>query len=383
MTWTRTSIASFRGVQFFVESADRGGGRRLVTHEFPRRDDPFLEDMGRKARTFPVEGYVVGEDYQVSRDALIAALEEDGPGELVHPHYGTIRVACADFRVRESVDEGGMARFGIDFTEAKAAPRGPSAAPDLAARVKASAAAARKKVGEAFLKTYKPTSLVDSAAGMLRAATLKINNVRSAISRTVQEVATMKRRVDEAIASAEALARTPANLLGQLEGMIGGLRGAEALAAYAFQTGLRPPATTASRRAERANFDALQAVIQRLAVIRAAEESPAGPYDSHDEALAVREAIAARLDEQLELADPETFTALQQLRADLVRAVPAPADSLPHLVAHVPPRTVPSLVLAHRLYGDVALEGDIVARNRLPHPGFIPGGHALEVRTRG
>jgi prophage DNA circulation protein len=40
-------------------------------------------------------------------------------------------------------------------------------------------------------------------------------------------------------------------------------------------------------------------------------------------------------------------------------------------------------VLAHRLYGDLAAETDLVARNRIPNPAFVPGGHPLEVLSRG
>jgi len=54
--------ARFRDVPFFVDVAEREGGRRTVPHVFPLRDKPFIEDMGRALRMFPVEGYVVGDD---------------------------------------------------------------------------------------------------------------------------------------------------------------------------------------------------------------------------------------------------------------------------------------------------------------------------------
>jgi len=39
----------------------------------------------------------------------------------------------------------------------------------------------------------------------------------------------------------------------------------------------------------------------------------------------------------------------------------------------------PTLVLAHRLYRDAGRDADIVARNRIVHPGFVPSGMVLEV----
>jgi prophage DNA circulation protein len=44
--------ASFRGVIFHVETGGKSSGRRTVTHEYPKRDDPYAEDMGRVARHF-------------------------------------------------------------------------------------------------------------------------------------------------------------------------------------------------------------------------------------------------------------------------------------------------------------------------------------------
>ena len=42
-----------------------------------------------------------------------------------------------------------------------------------------------------------------------------------------------------------------------------------------------------------------------------------------------------------------------------------------------------ALVIAQRLYGDPARmeerAAEIVARNKVPHPGFVPGGAALQV----
>lgn len=385
MSWRERTKgpASFRGVPFFVDTSERSGGRRTVTHEYPLRDEPFVEDMGRRARAFPVEGYVVGESYLAQRDALIAALEEAGPGELVHPYHGTRRVACNDFTIRESTAEGGMARFRIDFVETLSRPASPVAVVDPASAVRESAALVRRASGAEFLREYRPGTLLDSAHTMLRTATLRINNVISTAHLASREAALLQRRVDELLGAAVGLVRTPGNLLAQIQALFGLLSGGVALAAYTFDTGPRPPETTASRRQERRNHVALQAVIQRLALARAAETAPDVSYDSHDAAVAAREAIAELLDEQLDRAGEETYPALQQLGADLARALPSEDARLPRLLRHVPPQTVPSLVLAHRLYGDVSLEGDLLRRNRILHPGFVRGGDPLEVRARG
>jgi prophage DNA circulation protein len=72
MTWrTRMQPASFRGAGFLVEGHDGEVGRRLAVHEYPERDLPYAEDLGRKARVFKITGLVIGPDYMAQRDALL------------------------------------------------------------------------------------------------------------------------------------------------------------------------------------------------------------------------------------------------------------------------------------------------------------------------
>ena len=61
----------------------------------------------------------------------------------------------------------------------------------------------------------------------------------------------------------------------------------------------------------------------------------------------------------------------------------ARGGTLARLQTHVPAVTMPALVIAQRLYGDPARmearAAEIAARNKVPHPGFVPGGAALQV----
>src|SRR6185437_9361631 len=111
---------SFRGVAFLIDTGvSTQIGRRGQLHEYPLRDLPWAEDLGRRARRFAVNCLVIGSDYMTARDQLIAALEARGPGTLVHPYYGTMRVSVVDaVEVREDTKDGGVARFRIPFAEA-------------------------------------------------------------------------------------------------------------------------------------------------------------------------------------------------------------------------------------------------------------------------
>ena len=71
------------------------------------------------------------------------------------------------------------------------------------------------------------------------------------------------------------------------------------------------------------------------------------------------------------------------LRRAVTADLTARGGTLARLQTHVPAVTMPALVIAQRLYGDPARmearAAEIVARNKVPHPGFVPGGAALQV----
>lgn len=108
---------SFRGVAFHVERADTQGGRRWLVHEYPRRDRPYTEDMGRRAKEWRLTFFVAGDDYDRERDALIEALEAPGPATLVHPYLGSFSAVANDVRWSESTRDGGVCNFQVTFVE--------------------------------------------------------------------------------------------------------------------------------------------------------------------------------------------------------------------------------------------------------------------------
>lgn len=118
--------ASFRRVIFHVEGGGRASGRRVVPHEYPKRNDPYTEDMGRHARRFQISGYLVYRpsnplyEYTSQRQLLYEALEEDDAGTLVHPVLapGGMLVMCERYNMIESRERGGFTQFEMQFVEA-------------------------------------------------------------------------------------------------------------------------------------------------------------------------------------------------------------------------------------------------------------------------
>jgi len=120
--------ASFRGAFFHVESMSRTNGRRIVEHEFPKKELPYAEDMGRRAKSFSVRAYCItyptnlasplyNVDYRVARDFLIQALEAIGPATLQLPTLPPENVVVMQYRLAEEERFGGYCVFDIEFYE--------------------------------------------------------------------------------------------------------------------------------------------------------------------------------------------------------------------------------------------------------------------------
>lgn len=118
--------ASFRGVPFAVYGGEGLFGRRVALHEYPGRDKPYIEDMGRSTRRIRLSGFLVsnslvygGGDAKTQRDALVDAVERPGPGVLVHPTLGELIVNVPDggLRVIERWDMGRYFELSFIFIE--------------------------------------------------------------------------------------------------------------------------------------------------------------------------------------------------------------------------------------------------------------------------
>jgi prophage DNA circulation protein len=381
MTWRDTmGPASFRGVQFYVDTSELSGGRRGVTHEYPFRDRPFREDLGQAARTFGVEGYILGENYFAQRDALVSAFQELGPGELVHPYHGTRTVSVASFKVREQRQDGGICFVSVEFIETPAEPAQPTATPDTGGKLAVAVSNTRAAVSAEFLAAYAPGTRTESLEAMPGRVADAVSGALAAVQLEAQEGAALRSHLNALSTDAAALVETGAGILGALVDLFGALFARSVvLAAYSAGPGVRPPGTTANRVVEGDNFDALRRVTQRLAVVRAAELALTEPYESYESAVATRDELLDLLDEQAETAEDTCYPALMDLRVALVDAVPGAESDLPRLVTYTPARTIPSLVLSWELYRNVTGEADVLARNRVKHPAFLLGGVPLEV----
>jgi prophage DNA circulation protein len=116
--------ASFRGAVFHVETSGRSSGRRVVLHQYPKRDDPYAEDMGREAVRWTFNGYLIHGDHGMGNNLLAniaelqMALEASEAGMLIHPMIGAMLVMCEKYSYSDSRSKGGYVEFDMQFVEA-------------------------------------------------------------------------------------------------------------------------------------------------------------------------------------------------------------------------------------------------------------------------
>jgi prophage DNA circulation protein len=116
--------ASWRGVPFQVNGDDAEFGRHVVMHEYPQRNKPYAEDLGRKFRKFKLDAWVCadrtnGFNPWPERDALIEAIEAGDVGTLVHPFWGSLQGHIVSVAVKQtSTTNGGYVNFQMEFFEA-------------------------------------------------------------------------------------------------------------------------------------------------------------------------------------------------------------------------------------------------------------------------
>ena len=119
MAWNLTlQDASFRGVTFDVQSVEDRGERALCVHEYPYRSGAEVEDLGRKPRVIPVTAIFWGVAYESRIKALVAAFEEAGPGELIHPVFGSLTVAVRRWQISHSAERHDYATVTFEAVEA-------------------------------------------------------------------------------------------------------------------------------------------------------------------------------------------------------------------------------------------------------------------------
>ncbi|WP_019333425.1 DNA circularization protein, partial [Pseudomonas syringae] len=171
-TWRDSLLpASFRGVGFFIEKAVVPVGRKGQLHEYPQRDEPYFESLGKQAQVHTLTAFIVGRDCFEQRDNLLQALEKDGAGELVHPWLGRMQVQVGQCSVTHTLTEGGMVRLDLVFY-----PANPLKFPVSTLNTRRQLLGASESLLDSALRRYR------SVMAVVDAVRINVQALRSALS---------------------------------------------------------------------------------------------------------------------------------------------------------------------------------------------------------
>lgn len=410
--------ASFRGVSFQVEGSTVPVGQKVQLHEYPKRDEAYAEQMGKRARVHKLTAFVIGADCFEQRDKLLKALETEGEGTLVHPQLGQLSVIAGECEMTHDRREGGMVRFELTFFPGQA-----QSNPTARANTAQQAAKASLGYWDSALSRYQGAmAKVDAARINAIGLQNKLTGVFGVITRQFSPLLGAYSSVGSL---AQGLTNAPGGISSLFSSYFADLglsasrggssvsRSSTSAEAASFSTYSQSVASV-SRQAEDASAidtltpsngagtsaaaQALANLVQDAVLVQAtatAAEIPVAtpPLDAPSTASVDQQAIdpVSRPDvpvanEVIELrdsldevfwtaalkADPDHYLALNAARQQVVRHLTQVAASGQRLVDVTPPETTPALVLAYRRFGDATREGEIVQRNKIRHPGFVP-----------
>jgi len=393
--------ASFRGVPFYVEPESGGApiavGRRKMVHEYPQRDKPYVEDLGRATRELRITGFVIGLDYIQQASNLIAALEEEGEGTLVHPWLGSMEVSVKDLAQVLYSAKLGKATIDFSFIEAGEL-EFPDAEDSTPAQSRIAADGINAAVGAQFGSNF---NIVGFPNFVSLGATAQLGSVFALMgSAAASPLAVLgyASGAAGAFGAAVGLMSNPLALGSYMlsffgvQGVISSSMNLLGLARAFIDLAASPvlaapfvPApgvyVTPARVQYTENIAQINALTRQALLTQAVGISSEIQTVVYDDAVSVRLALTAALDTESQTAPDDVYLALQAARSAVWRDLTDRARDSARLVTITPPDTVPAIVLAYDRYEDAGRDLEIVARNRLRHPGFVPP-VPLQVLTR-
>lgn len=421
--------ASFRGVGFYVTGHETTVGRRQPTYAIPFQDKGALAvDIGRSPRRFSISAILVGDTHADDRDALLEALEQPGPGLLVHPVYGRVLVVIGDdIVITEHIDEGLKVTVAFRATEAAEQPQQTNPL-DSAGQLKSKISIAKEIVGASFsnpvtgLKKAISDFVANAHLDVLDRVLSDMHSINNAIASVLSIPSGFTDQIDAISLQAVELLKTPRRLfdavdnvfvhlaqavhrvaprvdgqpdeevvvfsagLNRTRGSYGSLLGAiDPMASLGSSAPPVPLIDTVERRDQLQAQNAIQQHLRAAGLLSLADGAIDSRYDNAVDARLIRDrlatALAALADNPPDLS-VELSTALKDVAAALIAHLSLVAGGLADITSYTPVDTLPVEVLAWTLYGDPERSDEIITRNPvIAHPSFVPGKTPLEVKT--
>lgn len=382
---------SFRGVSFHVSETSRSGGRKVKLHEFALSNDHATQDLGRKARRYPVQGYVLGSDYIDQEQALLSACEKDGVGQLVHPEHGEIQVRCESISFSSRNSELGISYFSAEFVEA-----GLSLVSDVTmnARQKAYDASAdlKRVAAQNFIERLNLSGVPQFVRDEFSGSISSFGGVFSTVENlaNLQDASSSLSDADtddlaQLSADVNLLSKSSGSLLDDAAGLAASMMGVveRSTGIGGFEVVNRLKSFSAGTyqfsKAAIGNASALSDYVHVLSATAEAETALSMRHDSYDDAVSVRGSVMSSLSDLEDGADDNIFRSILNLKSRIAEAIPSEDESLPRIAYVKTAAQDPSIILSYEAHDDVSRSDEIERRNKSKHPAFIGGADEVEI----
>lgn len=385
---------SYKGAAFYVETDTEGGARRIVIHEFPMRDYPYLEDLGERHRAFTVTAYVSSDRADAEATVLMQVCAMRGPGILVLPTQGPVLVRCLEFTRVHQKDKLGYIAHDLQFVREGFTSALASATnlinmifvqAEQAAAVAASvfaAVALIKSVPDyvshalqygteealATLDVVRTASSIDTDVNAAQRDAIQAAYVALPIALTNEDQEALQSIGHSVVKVAMALAENTDPSIA-LQSM------AEILATTPSEVTQDRPSTSIWRAHVRTNRNASYVLLRTAALIAYCEAIAKAELKDRPAAITLRANVSNYFEDQLGSLPSEQYELFQimtKLRDATIEYLSRAILDLAPVVTVSASLSMPSLYWSWRLFGDPSRTDELVSRNRVPHPSFMP-----------
>jgi prophage DNA circulation protein len=380
-----------------VEDAGGNYGRRFADHQYPGRNRPYAEDLGRAQRVWPLTGYTIGPAFRLARDALLAACERKGSGELVHPALGIMLAVCRRVSFSEQREAGLRCVFSLEFAEPGELEE-PGTEQNADMVIESAADALGVASAAAFLAVFSVSASLDYVADH---AALDVRNFAALMEHSRLPAmgypqAPCAEAIEQLYAEADGLVHHPPDLSQRTDAVFTTFSNAGEPAAVTgqmeklandYQSGTRaidvrpravdPPGTRyPARTREARNQVAWQSYIREHALREIGYAITAVPIDSYEEARAIEQRIISAFEAaETAAADAgfdDVFISLVRLRSAVLTEIETRNQARVPTVIYRTQNTSNALVLAWQFYRDAARNIELQEAVQAINPAFMP-----------
>lgn len=388
---------SFKGVPFVEVSTNKGGGNRVVVHQYPRSNKQRNEILGNSVNTFTISCKVVGEDASVQRDKLEAVLKETTPGILIHSSYGEILVVVDSYSIRDGYPKAFVSFFTITFNCEISTDTGIVVKEDYGRKVELASqvlvTSTQVQAANNYTLEKQTKKGVTDVRETLDLSFQKMQAVKKSVATSAaykQKIETARGQLIALSLNAVAIANTYYDLLFYFEidadEVFTDLDRFKELDII-YRSTLTPMVNIDATNAYDNTYPARQVqLILGLTVVAAMlQYLPAIEFNSYDDAASTQLLLFEYIDRLQNEAtlDDEVYEALQDCRYTVYNFFDKNTLKLPRIVNYRLAQNDNILAMTYRIYGDLKHVEDTLFLNEdnIFHPGFVPKGIDLKIKS--